>query len=158
MNELRRAMPLLAASEGVWEGQARYFDADGQPIDAHRVRLVCRLPADGPIAYHQTNHYTWDNGRKEIREFPAVFRDGRVWFDTDRIHGWLAEVALDERRRTLMLHALRRDESDTYLYEMIQTSDCGRYRSRVWQWLRHGRTWMRTLVDEQKVADRPDGA
>jgi len=34
---------------------------------------------------------------------------------------------------------------------MIHNSDCGKFRSRVWQWIRDGKTQMRTLIDEQKV-------
>ena len=36
---------------------------------------------------------------------------------------------------------------------MIQLSDDGRSRCRVWQWIKAGRTHMRTLIDEEKVAD-----
>lgn len=28
--------------------------------------------------YHQTNHYTWADGRTEVRDFPALIRDGRL--------------------------------------------------------------------------------
>ena len=41
---------------------------------------------------------------------------------------------------------------DIYLYEMIQLSDCGHYRSRVWQWFQEGRLVKRTLIDEQFVS------
>jgi hypothetical protein len=44
-----------------------------------------------------------------------------------------------------------------YLYEMIQLSDCGRHRHRVWQWLRDGKIEMRTLIDEKKVSDTWEG-
>jgi hypothetical protein len=158
MTDIRQAMPLLSSNEGIWEGWYRYYDADGNKIDEHRSRLVCRFPKDGPYPYHQTNHYTWDNGKKEVRDFPATFRDGRVWFDNELISGWAAEVPLDEKRRTTMLHWVRKGEPDTYLYEMIQNSDCGRYRTRVWQWIRGGQTRMRTLIDEHKVSDSWEGA
>ena len=45
---------------------------------------------------------------------------------------------------------------DAYLYEMIQLSDCGRYRSRVWQWFADGKLTGRTLIDEQRVSGRWD--
>ena len=38
--------------------------------------------------------------------------------------------------RTSMLYRGSRDEPDTHVYEMIQLSDCGHYRSRVWQWFK----------------------
>jgi hypothetical protein len=157
MTELRQAMPLLARQEGIWEGWYRYYDAEGKQVDEHRSRLVCRLPLEGPVPYHQSNHYFWADGRKEVREFPATYRDGRLRFDNDLITGWAAEVSLDEHQRTLMLHWVRKGEPDVYLYEMIQVSDCGRYRTRVWQWISGGRTRLRTLIDEEKVSDSWEG-
>ena len=52
-----------------------------------------------------------------------------------------------------MLHWTRNDDPGLYLYEMIQLSDCGKYRSRVWQWFRNGQLEQRTLIDEQRVSD-----
>lgn len=157
MTDIKQAMPLLARNEGVWDGHYRYTDAEGNKIDEHRSRLICRFPGDGPHPYHQTNHYTWADGRTEVRDFPATYRDGRVWFDNELIHGWAAEVALDDHRRTLMLNWTRKGDPELYLYEMIQLSDCGRYRCRVWQWIRAGRIHMRTLIDEEKVSDSWEG-
>jgi hypothetical protein len=157
VNPLKQAMPLLAAQEGVWEGWYRYFDANGEKIDEHRSRLVCRFPDSGPVPYHQTNHYAWPDGRTEVRDFPAAFRDGRLWFDNDLIYGWAAEEPLDAHHRTLLLHWVRKGEPGTYLYEMIQVSDCGRYRTRVWQWIHAGKTRMRTLIDEERVSESWQG-
>ena len=151
--ELKATMPILARNEGVWEGWYRYYDIDGNQVDAHRSRLICRFPDKGPYTYHQSNIYTWEDGREEIRDFPAQYRDGRIWFDTDLIDGWAAEVPLDSHGRTTMLHWVRKGEPDLYLYEMIHNSDCGKYRSRVWQWIKAGKTHMRTLIDEEKVSD-----
>ena len=147
MSDIRQSMPLLASQEGVWEGWYRYYDAAGEKIDEHRSRLVCRLREDGPVPYHQTNHYTWADGRTEVREFPATFRDGRLWFDNDLITGWAAEDPLDEHGRTILLHWVRKGE----------VSDCRRYRTRVWQWIRGGKIRMRTLIDEQKVSTSWEG-
>lgn len=157
MSELKKAMPLLASNEGVWDGYYRYVDAQGNKIDEHKSRLVCRFPDEGPYPYHQTNHYTWADGRTEVRDFPASYRDGRVWFDNELIYGWAAEVPLDEYKRTVMLNWTRKGEPDLYLYEMIQNSDCGKYRCRIWQWIKGGRTHMRTLIDEEKVSDSWEG-
>ncbi|MEN9836698.1 MAG: hypothetical protein RLZ79_366 [Pseudomonadota bacterium] len=151
--DLRAHMPLLARQAGVWAGVYRYYDADGNKIDEHRSRLICRIPDSGPHHYHQTNEYTWSDGRQEIREFKGSFRDGKLWFDSELIEGWAAEEPLDEHRRTLLLYWVRRGETDTYLYEMIQVDDACRQRTRVWQWIRGGATRMRTLIDEVKVAD-----
>ena len=157
MIEIKQAMPVLARHEGVWDGWYRTFDGAGRRVDEHRSRLVCRFPTSGPYPYHQTNHYTWPDGRVEIRDFPATFRDGRVWFDTELITGWAAEVDLDAFRRTVMLYWERRGEPGLHLYEMIQISDCGRFRCRTWQWIRDGRIQQRTLIDEEKVADGWEG-
>lgn len=157
MSELKAALPLLARHEGVWDGHYRTYDAEGNKIDEHASRLVCRFPDSGPVPYHQTNHYTWADGRTEVRDFPGEVRDGRLWFVNDLIDGWAAEVPLDEHNRTMMLHWTRRGEPGTYLYEMIQISDCGRYRCRVWQWIKDGKTFRRTLIDEEKVSDSWEG-
>lgn len=153
MTDVRLAMPVLARHEGIWEGWYRYFDAQGNKVDEHRSRLICRFPKDGPYPYHQTNHYTWADGRTETRDFPASFRDGRIWWDNELITGWAAEVPVDEHRRSVMLYWVRKGQPGVYLYEMIQISDCGRYRERVWQWIEGGRCMMRTLIDEEKVSD-----
>lgn len=157
MSALRQAMPHFSRHEGVWEGIYRHYDADGRLADQHRSRLVCRIPDGGPHDYLQTNHYTWDDGRTERREFPGQYRAGRLWFDNELISGWAAEDPLDEHHRTMLLHWLRKGDPGLYLYEMIQLSDCGRFRTRVWQWIRDGRCAMRTLIDESKVSDRWDG-
>jgi hypothetical protein len=157
MNNLRKEMPLLAKHEGVWDGWYRLYDANGNKLDEHRSRLVCRIPEDGTNEYHQTNYYSWANGKTEIRDFPATYRDGRIWFDNELIVGWAAEVPLDQLQRTLMLYWKRKTEGDTYLYEMIQRSDCGRYRHRVWHWYNEGRILQRTLIDEEKVSERWQG-
>ena len=146
---LREKMPLLARHEGVWDGYYRYFDISGNRIDEHKSRLLCRMV--GADDYHQTNYYFWADGRKDTRDFPAIVKEDRLVFYTE-ITGWAAEVPLDEHNRTIMLHWTRNNEPDLYLYEMIQISDCGRYRARVWQWFRQGQLFQRTLVDEQRVS------
>lgn len=153
MSAIKQTMPLLAKHEGVWEGVYRYYDADGNKIDEHRSRLICRFPDNEEFEYRQSNHYTWGDGRTETRDFPARYRDGRILWDNDLITGWAAEVALDEHQRTIMLHWVRKGEANTYLYEMINTSDDGKSRSRVWQWIEDGKLKMRTLIDEVKVSD-----
>jgi hypothetical protein len=150
--ENRAALPLLARHEGVWEGIYRHFDAAGQKIDEHASHLVCTFPEGGDPAYHQANRYRWPDGRTELREFPATIEGGRLRWDNELIVGWAAEDPLDEHRRTVLLHWRRKDLPDAYLYEMIQISDCGRFRSRVWHWYQDGRLFQRTLIDEVRVA------
>ncbi|MFC7292791.1 DUF3598 domain-containing protein [Hirschia litorea] len=152
MISLRDSFPLLARHEGIWEGWYRYIDVDGNQIDAHRSRLICRIPDDTPNIYHQTNHYTWEDGRTDIRDFKGHAEGVRLIFNNDIIKGWSAEEPLDEHRRTMMLHWTRVGEPEIYLYEMIQLSDCGNFRTRVWQWLKNGKTVQRTLIDEERIS------
>lgn len=148
----RSAMATLARHEGVWDGIYRYYDAQGRQTDEHASRLHCRFPADKPGTYRQTNRYAWTDGRTEVREFPALIRDGRLIWQGDLIRGWAADVRLDDFGRTSMLYWTRQREPGVYVYEMIQLSDCGLYRARVWQWFRQGRLTQRTLIDERRIS------
>lgn len=152
MTDIKVAFPLLARHEGVWDGMYRTYDASGDKIDEHRSRLICRFPTDGPFPYHQSNHYSWADGRTDQRDFPAVVSGDRITFVSDLIDGWASDVKLDTFNRTTMLNWVRLGEPGTYLYEMIQISDCGNFRSRTWHWFREGRCFQRTLIDEQRVS------
>ena len=147
---LRASLPYLARNEGVWEGYYRYYDAAGNKIDEHKSRLVCRIKNDRD--YHQTNLYRWAGGRKENRDFPAKIDGSRLVF-TSEITGWAEAVDFDEHKRTMMLHWTRNNEPDLYLYEMIQISDDGNARARVWQWFKSDRLMQRTLIDEVRVSN-----
>jgi hypothetical protein len=148
---IREDMPLLARHEGVWDGTYTYFNAANEKIDEHRSRLFCRFPDEGPYRYHQSNYYTWADGRTDFREFPADYHDKRVWWDNDLIKGWAAEVGLDEYSRTVMLYWQRAGDPSLYLYEMIQISDDGHNRCRTWHWIRNGMLETRTAIQEKLV-------
>jgi len=149
-NELKKIMPLLARHEGVWEGWYRFYNPAGDQFDAHRSRLICRFPEE-KHPYHQTNYYAWEDGKTDVRDFPAAVKDGRLLWDNDFIQGWACDVALDDFSRTTMLNWTRTGEPDLYLYEMIQLSDDGKSRSRVWQWFKKDRLFQRTLVNEHFI-------
>ena len=148
---IREEMPLLARHEGVWDGVYTYYNAAGMQVDQHRSRLLCRFRDDGDFPYHQTNHYMWEDGRKEVRDFPATYANGRVWWDTELIKGWAAEVGLDDKHRTVMLYWQRQGDPELYLYEMIQISDDGQKRCRTWHWIRNGQLETRTAIQETLV-------
>lgn len=151
--EMRAEMPILARHEGVWEGVYRYYDAvTGQLTEQHKSRLFCRFRDDGSATYHQTNHYYWADGKVEVREFPAEYRDGRVWWDNEHIKGWAGTMLPDDHNRSTCLNWVRQGEPDLYLYEMIQISDCSNFRCRTWHWIKAGRCFQRTLIDEHKVS------
>ncbi|MGL4541259.1 MAG: DUF3598 domain-containing protein [Polymorphobacter sp.] len=148
---IREDMPLLARHEGVWDGTYSYFNAANEPIDAHRSRLFCRFSDDARFPYHQTNHYRWTDGRTDIRDFPAAYRDKRIWWDNELIIGWAAEVGLDTNNRTMMLYWQRTGDPSLYLYEMIQLADSGVDRCRTWHWIRNGVLETRTAIQEKLV-------
>lgn len=148
---IREEMPLLARHEGVWDGVYTYYNAAGEQIDQHKSRLLCRFKEGSDEPYHQTNWYTWDDGRTDIRDFPATYRDKRVWWDNDLIKGWAAEVPLDDKNRTVMLYWQRTGDPSLYLYEMIQMSDDGTKRCRTWHWIRDGQLETRTAIQEELI-------
>jgi len=148
---IREEMPLLVRHEGVWDGVYTYYNAAGEKVDEHKSRLLCRVKEDSDTPYHQTNWYTWDDGRTDIRDFPATYRDKRVWWDNELIKGWAAEVGLDEKNRTVMLYWQRQGDPSLYLYEMIQLSDDGTKRCRTWHWIRDGQLETRTAIQEELV-------
>ena len=148
MSDIRTAMPVLARHEGEWEGVYIHIDTDGREIDRHKAELICAFPADGPFAYHQTNTYTWPDGRREQSLFPAKFRDGRIWWDTERIEGSAWEI--DDR--TVVLTWTRKDMPGFYLYEMIQISADNNNRGRTWHWFEEDVLVRRTCIKEHRTA------
>ena len=91
-------------------------------------------------ALHQTNHYNWADGKTEVRDFPTTYLFGRIIFDNELIYGWCSEIPEDDHHRTLMLYWQRKGEEGLELYEMIQLSDCGTLRNRVWHSVYHQST------------------
>ncbi|GGI81864.1 hypothetical protein GCM10007973_17870 [Polymorphobacter multimanifer] len=148
---IKEDMPLLARHEGVWEGTYKYYNSEGLVVDEHASRLFCRFKDDAEFPYHQTNHYTWADGRTDIRDFPARYHDKRVWWDNELIQGYAAEVGFDEHARTVMLYWQRTGDPELYLYEMIQISDDGQSRCRTWHWIRAGKLETRTAIEERLV-------
>lgn len=144
---LRDEMPLLARHEGDWHGTYTFVDREGTIIDKHRSELRCTFPSDGPYPYHQTNHYTWDDGREETIQFPATYRDGKLWFDTERIKGYCWEV---DDHAIVLTWQYAKDPSIS-LYELILLDDSGTKRTRTWHWIKDGACFQRTLIDERKV-------
>lgn len=148
---IKEDMPILARHEGVWDGTYTYFNAANEKVDEHRSRLFCRFPDTGPHLYHQSNYYTWADGRTDFRDFPAEYRDKRVWWDNDLIKGWAAELDLDFMKRSVVLHWERTGDPSLYLYEMIQIADDGLNRCRTWHWIRNGLLETRTAIQETLV-------
>jgi hypothetical protein len=140
-------MPVLARHEGEWEGEYIHVDANNTVIDRHKSHLQCMFPDKGPHAYHQINTYTWPDGRREELHFPATYRDGQIFWDTERIVGRAWEID----PRTVVLTWTRKDAPGTYLYEMIQISEDNRNRGRTWHWFENDRLVKRTCITERRV-------
>jgi hypothetical protein len=146
---LANGMPLLAKQAGVWQGVYRYYDQQGILIDEHASRLTCTIVDDRN--YHQTNEYTWSGGKTEVREFPAKYSNGRIWFDNDLIKGYAAEDKLDPYKRTILLYWIRKEDPDRCFYEMIQVDDEYKSRTRTWHCFRKGILEKRVCIDEVKI-------
>ena len=149
MQDIRTQMPVLARHEGHWSGHYIHVDGDNREIDCHAAQLQCIFPDSGEFEYYQINTYIWADGRREEIHFPAKFKNGAIWWDTERIRGRAWE--LDER--SVVLTWTRKDLPGSYLYEMIQISSDNDHRSRTWHWFVDDRLVKRTLITEARVAE-----
>lgn len=147
MSIIREEMPVLARHKGDWVGKYILIDLEGNILDKHDSHLTCQFPENDPGSYYQINRYTWPNGKKEEIHFPGICRDGKLWFDTERLDGCAWEI--DDA--TIILHFTYKEFPDNYLYEMIQISPCNKYRTRTWQWFKNHRAFQRTLIQEERV-------
>jgi hypothetical protein len=148
MGNIRTEMPVLARHEGEWEGEYIHVDNQNVEVDRHKSHLQCRFPDGGAHDYYQINTYIHADGRSEELHFPAVYRDKRIWWDTDRIYGSAWEI--DER--TVVLTWTRKDMPGAYLYEMIQISEDGNNRGRTWHWFEDDKLVKRTCITERRVS------
>ena len=164
MGVISDTMPLMAAQNGVWDGEYVHLDADHKVIDRHRSRLLCRVYDGGPDEARlvQSNLYDWADGNSEVRYFEGRYRDGRLWISNELIDGWTGEIELDETRRSLMVAWVRTAEPDFRFYELITMSEDGLAKNRTWHWYRKGRLFQRTLINETLTTrdwtahDRPE--
>jgi hypothetical protein len=152
--EVKARFPVLARSEGVWAGTFRRLDAEGRIVAEFKSRVTKRYLVDAPWPriYHQTNHYEFPDGTSQHLETYGEFRDGRIHFESERVKGWQLDDPADPYKRTVLLHMVYKDRPEEYVYELINVSDDGRYRTRMTQFLKDGRTVQRTLIDEEKLA------
>lgn len=146
MFSIREEMPVLVRHEGDWVGTYTLLDLEGGVLDKHASHLTCQFPEGGPYAYYQINRYQWSDGKYEEHQFPGVYRDNKLWFDTDRIQGNAWEV--DDS--TIILHFTYKTVPAMYLYEMIQISPCNNYRARTWHWFKDHQIFRRTLIQEKR--------
>lgn len=144
---LAAVMPTILKHEGVWEGVYRHVDAEGAPLDMHKVRIRCEFPEEGPHPYIQHNHFMWDDGRDYRATLPGVLEGDRLFWDLPTFSG----TAWETHDGILLLNLTRKDEPGANFFEMITLGATGRHRSRTWQWFKDGRLYKRTLCDEWRV-------
>lgn len=148
MVNIRQEMPVLARHQGEWQGTYTLIDINGQILDHHNSYLCCQFPEDKPDSYYQINRYTWPDGKEQEFHFPGVYRDKKVWFDTERLEGYSWEV--DDATLLLWITYKGIPES-MYIYEMIQISPCNNHRARTWQWFKNDHIYQRTLIQETRI-------
>lgn len=148
-------LPVLARHEGVWDGVFRRIDASGDKTEEFPTRVIVRFKGDDswPNVYHQTNHYPLPDGREQVIETHGRFDDGRLCFESARVRGWCTDDPTDPNQRSALMYMDYLGDPGLHVYEMMQISGCGKYRTRVAQFLKDGRTISRTLIDETRVGD-----
>jgi hypothetical protein len=147
MSTIQAEMPVLARHQGDWVGTYTVVDAEGKILDKHESHLTCLFPEDGSSPYYQTNRYKWGDGKVEEYEFPGMYQDKKLLFDTERINGEAWEI--DES--TVILKFTYKEKPEIYVYEMINISPDNNYRSRTWHWFNNGKLFQRTLIQEERM-------
>lgn len=151
---VRERLPVLARHEGVWDGMFRRVDADGRIESEFQSRIIKRfLPDENwPKIYHQTNMYDLPDGTKQIIDTFGEYQDGKIYFESERVDGWQLDDTADPFKRTVFLYMVYKSDPTQYVYEMINISDDGKFRTRMTQFLEDGKTTKRTLIDEHLVS------
>lgn len=144
----RDEMPAMLKHAGVWQGIYIHMTPEGSIIDTHGARVECVYPEAGDYDYIQYNHFTWDDGREHKATLPGVFRDGRLWWDTETFRGYGWQTMDD----IVLLNLERYDEPGAMFFEMITLGEGGEHRARTWQWFKDGQLYKRTLCNERRVA------
>ncbi|MBD2206741.1 DUF3598 family protein [Calothrix sp. FACHB-1219] len=147
MSTIREGMPVLVRHEGEWGGTYTIVDNAGTILDKYQSHLSCQFPENGPHPYYQINRYTWADGKKEEHQFPGIYRDKALFFDTERITGKAWEI--DDS--TVILWFAYKNAPDMNLYEMIQISPDNNYRARTWHWFKNHQIYQRTLIQEERL-------
>jgi len=145
--ELEKHIPAMLLHEGTWEGTYRFVDLEGNVTDQYSSHIQCVFPDDGPWVYVQKNHYAWPDGRVFETEFGGELRGNRIWWDTDRFHGYGWATHDD----IVLLTLDRKDNPGESFSEMILMAPDGVHRARTWHWFRDGKLFQRTLCDERRV-------
>lgn len=144
---LRKEMPAIFQHEGVWEGLYTHINRDAEVMDKHKVRVRCEFPTSGKYVYIQHNHFMWEDGREYKVDLPGIYKDGRLWWDTETFHG----SAWQTKDNLILLNLNRKDDPGAHFFELIAMGETGKHRARTWHWFKDGQLYKRTLCDEWKV-------
>jgi hypothetical protein len=150
----RASNAALLTSQGVWKGTFRRYDADGKLTAEFPSEIIARVEEkDGRQVFRQTNRYTPAGAPPQVIESTGEIRDGRVWFENERLSGWSMNIPADTSGRGAVIVMDYKDGSGQYVYEIVARSADGKRRSRATQYLKDGQIQRRTLIDEVKVTD-----
>ena len=146
MSKIKDEMPVLVRHEGDWIGTYTTVDNQGKILDQNQSHITCEFPEGKEYPYFQTNRYKWADGKQEEYQFPGMYRDKALWFDTERIEGkaWEADNSL------VILYFSYKDIANAYIYEMIHLSPCNNHRARTWHWFKDNQIYQRTLIREER--------
>ena len=147
MSNIREEMPVLVRHEGDWQGTYTIVDNEGNIIDKHTSHLTCQFTENAEYPYFQTNRYEWANGKKEEYQFPGIYRDKKIWFNTERLDGYAWEVD----NSTIILWITYKGIADSYIYEMINISPDNNHRAITWHWFQNDQIVKRTIIKEERV-------
>jgi len=128
-NPLKEVMPSILRHEGVWVGDYKLVDVNGDVIDQHKSRVECVFPESGDEVYVQKNHFTWQDGREYSVSFSGVLEGERIFWDTPTFsgYGWAASPTI------FLLELDRKDVPGASFSEIIVLGADGRDRARTWQ-------------------------
>ncbi len=144
----------VARNQGVWKGTFRRYDADGKLTAEFPSEIIARVEQkDGRQVFRQTNRYSPAGAPQQVIESSGEIRDGRVWFENERLSGWSMDIPADTTGRGAVIVMDYKDGSGQYVYEIVPRSADGRRRSRATQYLKNGEIQRRTLIDEVKITD-----
>ena len=146
MSNIRDEMPALVRHEGDWIGTYTTVDNEGKILDTNKSHLTCEFPENADYPYFQTNRYTWADGKYQEYQFPGMYQDKTLLFDTERITG----KAWEADNNIIILYFSYKDIADAYIYEMIHLSACNNHRARTWHWFKNGEIYQRTLIKEER--------
>jgi len=158
-------LALLQRHVGIWEGLYTHVGAaDWRTVGTQRFRIRVEAFDTGPVAYRQTSHYWFPDGREEELVYEGALRRtgdaggepardtaDRIVFDNGRIRGecWAIEPL------TLYLWFAYVERPEARIAEMIQLSPDGAHRARTWHWFRNDELQQLTLVRERRVSRDP---